>query len=181
VPFTILRPVLVYGPGVKGNLRALMRLAALPVPLPFGALTARRSLLSLAKLTDAITFVLRHDGCAGETDVVADPAPLTVAEIAAALRRGIGRKWAHRSAAGAAPVGARGARARRELGSDQRGAGGGPAEADGGGVASGGGHGGRAGGDDAQAGGGRMSRNRDTLFRYDTTEMPRLAPRLRPM
>ena len=36
VPFTILRPVLVYGPGVKGNLRALMRLAALPIPLPFG-------------------------------------------------------------------------------------------------------------------------------------------------
>ena len=38
VPFTLLRPVLVYGPGVKGNLRALMRLAALPIPLPFGAL-----------------------------------------------------------------------------------------------------------------------------------------------
>jgi nucleoside-diphosphate-sugar epimerase len=92
VPFTILRPVLVYGPGVKGNLRTLMRLAALPVPLPFGALTARRSLLSLADLTDAITFVLRHDGCAGETYVVADPAPLTVAEIVAALRHGIGRK-----------------------------------------------------------------------------------------
>jgi nucleoside-diphosphate-sugar epimerase len=92
VPFTILRPVLVYGPGVKGNLRALMRLAALPVPLPFGALTARRSLLSLANLAAAITFALRHDACAGETYVVADPAPLTVAEIVAALRRGIGRK-----------------------------------------------------------------------------------------
>ncbi len=73
VPFTILRPVLVYGPGVKGNLRALMRLAALPVPLPFAALTARRSLVSLANLAAAITFVLRHDACAGETYVVADP------------------------------------------------------------------------------------------------------------
>jgi nucleoside-diphosphate-sugar epimerase len=92
VPFTILRPVLVYGPGVKGNLRALMRLAALPVPLPLGALTARRSLLSLANLADAISFVLRHDSCAGETYVVADPAPLTVAEIVAALRHGIERK-----------------------------------------------------------------------------------------
>ena len=80
VPITILRPVLVYGPGVKGNLRALVRLAALPVPLPFGALSARRSLLSLANLTDAVAFVLRHDGCAGETYVVADPAPLTVAD-----------------------------------------------------------------------------------------------------
>jgi nucleoside-diphosphate-sugar epimerase len=92
VPFTILRPVLVYGPGVKGNLRALMRLAALPVPLPFGALAARRSLLSLANLAAAIGFVLRHDACAGETYVVADPAPLTIAEIVAALRHGIGKK-----------------------------------------------------------------------------------------
>jgi nucleoside-diphosphate-sugar epimerase len=92
VPFTILRPVLVYGPGVKGNLRALMRLAALPAPLPFGALSARRSLVSLANLAAAITFVLRHDACAGETYLVADPAPLTFAEIVAALRHGIGRK-----------------------------------------------------------------------------------------
>jgi nucleoside-diphosphate-sugar epimerase len=92
VPFTILRPVLVYGPGVKGNLRALMRLAALPVPLPFGALSGRRSLVSLANLAAAIAFVLRHDACAGETYVVADPAPLTLAEIVAALRHGIGRK-----------------------------------------------------------------------------------------
>jgi nucleoside-diphosphate-sugar epimerase len=92
VPFTILRPVLVYGPGVKGNLRALMRLAALPVPLPFAALTARRSLASLANLAAAITFVLRRDACVGETYVVADAAPLTIGEIVAALRHGIGRK-----------------------------------------------------------------------------------------
>jgi UDP-glucose 4-epimerase len=92
VAFTILRPVLVYGAGAKGNLRALMRLAALPVPLPFGALAARRSLLSLANLAAAISFVLRHKTCAGETYVVADPAPLTIAEIVAALRHGLGRK-----------------------------------------------------------------------------------------
>jgi nucleoside-diphosphate-sugar epimerase len=35
--YTILRPALVYGPNPKGNLASLMRLAALPVPLPFGA------------------------------------------------------------------------------------------------------------------------------------------------
>jgi nucleoside-diphosphate-sugar epimerase len=91
-PFTILRPVLVYGPGVKGNLRALTQLAALPVPLPFAALTARRSLVSLANLAAAITFVLRHEACARETYVVTDPATLTLAEIVAALRHGIGRK-----------------------------------------------------------------------------------------
>jgi nucleoside-diphosphate-sugar epimerase len=91
VPFTILRPVLVYGPGVKGNLRALMRLAALPIPLPFGALKARRSLVSLANLASAIGFVLRQPACAGETYVVADPEPLMIGEIVTALRRGRGR------------------------------------------------------------------------------------------
>jgi nucleoside-diphosphate-sugar epimerase len=92
VAFTILRPVLVYGPGVKGNLRALMRLAALPVPLPFGALVARRSLVNLANLVAAIRFVLCHHACAGETYVVADPTPVTIAEIVASLRHGMGRK-----------------------------------------------------------------------------------------
>jgi nucleoside-diphosphate-sugar epimerase len=91
VPFTILRPVLVYGPGVKGNLRALMRLAALPVPLPFGALEGRRSLVSLANLASAIGFVLRQPASAGETYVVADPTPLTIGEIVTALRCGRGK------------------------------------------------------------------------------------------
>jgi nucleoside-diphosphate-sugar epimerase len=91
VPFTILRPVLVYGPGVKGNLRALMRLAGLPIPLPFGAIESRRSLVSLANLASAIGFVLREDACAGETYLIADPAPVTIGEIVTALRRGRGK------------------------------------------------------------------------------------------
>jgi nucleoside-diphosphate-sugar epimerase len=91
VPFTILRPVLVYGPGVKGNLGALMRLAALPIPLPFAALEGRRSLVSLANLASAIDFVLREAACAGETYVVAEPEPVTIAEIVTALRRGRGK------------------------------------------------------------------------------------------
>jgi nucleoside-diphosphate-sugar epimerase len=91
VPFTILRPVLVYGAGVKGNLRALMRLSALPIPLPFGALTSRRSLVSLTNLISAIRLALREDACAGETYVVADPTPLTIGEIVTALRRSRGR------------------------------------------------------------------------------------------
>jgi UDP-glucose 4-epimerase len=92
VPFTVLRPVLVYGPGVKGNLRTLMRLAALPVPLPFGALTNRRSLVGIDNLVGAIIHVLGHAVSRGETYVVADPRPVSVAEIVAALRAGMGRR-----------------------------------------------------------------------------------------
>ncbi len=91
VDFTVLRPVLVYGPGVKGNLHMLARLAALPVPLPFGSFTNRRSLLSIDNLAAAITFVLRHPASSGETYVVSDLQPLTLAEIVTALRAGLGR------------------------------------------------------------------------------------------
>ena len=37
VPFTILRPVIVYGPGAKANIALMVRIATLPLPLPFGA------------------------------------------------------------------------------------------------------------------------------------------------
>lgn len=89
--FTVLRPVLVYGPGVKGNLRTLVRLAGLPVPLPFEAFTNRRSLLSVSNLVDAIAFVLRHAESSGETYVVADQHPVSLAQMVEALRAGMGR------------------------------------------------------------------------------------------
>jgi UDP-glucose 4-epimerase len=91
VPFSILRPVLVYGPGVRGNLRALMRLCALPVPLPFGALTNRRSLVSVQNLAAAIVHLLRHDAGLGETYMVADPEPVSLPEIVTAVRAGLGK------------------------------------------------------------------------------------------
>lgn len=91
VPFTVLRPVLVYGPGAKGNLRALVRLAALPIPLPFGAFTNRRSLVSIENLVAAIAHVLQHDTSSGETYVVADPKPVSFADMVAALRAGLGK------------------------------------------------------------------------------------------
>jgi nucleoside-diphosphate-sugar epimerase len=89
--FTVLRPVLVYGPGVKGNLRTLARLAALPVPLPFGAFTNRRSLLSIGNLVAANTFVLGHPDSSRETYVVSDLEPVSLAQIVKALRAGMGR------------------------------------------------------------------------------------------
>jgi UDP-glucose 4-epimerase len=92
VPHTILRPALIYGPGVKGNLASLMRLAQSPWPLPFGALTGRRSLLARENLVAAIHFVLGAPATAGETYVVADPEPLTLAEIVRALRAGEQRR-----------------------------------------------------------------------------------------
>lgn len=91
VPFTILRPVLVYGPGVKGNLARLIRLAQSPWPLPFASFTNRRSLVARRNLIAAIHLSLQEPATLGETYIVADPTPLTLADIIAALRAGEGR------------------------------------------------------------------------------------------
>ena len=67
-----------------------MRLAALPIPLPFGAFANQRSLVSLPNLVAAIAHALREPS-GSETYVVADPHPVSLADIVTALRRGMGR------------------------------------------------------------------------------------------
>lgn len=91
VPFTILRPVLIYGSGVKGNLARLIALSKKRWPLPLGLCRNRRSLLARENLIGAIHSALRLPAARGETYIVADPAPLTLAEIVGALREGEGR------------------------------------------------------------------------------------------
>jgi nucleoside-diphosphate-sugar epimerase len=91
IDWVALRLVLVYGPGVKGNMAQLMRLARLPYPLPLAGLEARRSLLSLHNLADAIHAVLVAPEPLRRTLIVADDAPVTVAQMIAAMRRGLGR------------------------------------------------------------------------------------------
>jgi UDP-glucose 4-epimerase len=91
VPFTILRPVAVYGPGIKGNFARLLRLALTGWPLPLGAFRNRRSLAGLDNVVEAIRLALRTPEMAGETYLVADPEPLTLAEIVTALRAAAGR------------------------------------------------------------------------------------------
>jgi len=86
-----LRPVLVYGPGVKGNMAALLSLAMKPWPLPLGGLKARRSLLSLDNLTAAVDTVLKAEGTLRRPFIVADPEPVTIPEMVTALRKGLGR------------------------------------------------------------------------------------------
>jgi UDP-glucose 4-epimerase len=90
-PYTILRPVMVYGPGVSGNLATLLRVVDTPWPLPFAALDNRRSLLSLDNLAAAVACALSSVRAANETYLVADPSPVTLADILVSLRRGLGR------------------------------------------------------------------------------------------
>jgi UDP-glucose 4-epimerase len=91
VKFTVLRPAVVYGKGVKGNIAALATLAKTPMPLPFAGLDNRRSLLALDNLLAAILLVLGAERAANETFLVADAEPISVADLVAAMREGLGR------------------------------------------------------------------------------------------
>lgn len=86
-----LRPVLIYGPGVKANMAALLRLARLPVPLPLGGLEAPRSLLAVENIADAIRFALTSGCPARQVYTASDLEPISVAGMLAAMRTGLGR------------------------------------------------------------------------------------------
>lgn len=86
VPHTILRPVIVYGPNAKANIAFLLRIAALPLPLPFGSFRNRRSLLAIGNLVEAIVLSIDSPSTLNETFVVADPDPMSIAEIFECLR-----------------------------------------------------------------------------------------------
>jgi nucleoside-diphosphate-sugar epimerase len=93
IPFTILRPAVLYGPSSKGNVALLMRLARLPLPLPLCRCNNRRSFLGIDNFVSAVQFVLSAPAAIGETYVVADPGfPPRLADIVAALRLAQGRR-----------------------------------------------------------------------------------------
>jgi len=87
----IVRPPLVYGPGVKANFLALLKWVDGGRPLPFGAVRNRRSLVSIWNLTDLVTTILRHPGAAAGTWMVSDgedlSTPALIELIATAMRR----------------------------------------------------------------------------------------------
>jgi nucleoside-diphosphate-sugar epimerase len=91
VAFAVLRPAVVYGAGVKGNISSLATLAKTPMPLPFGALNNRRSLLAIENLASAISIALTSERAVGETFLVADREPISVGDMVAAMREGLGR------------------------------------------------------------------------------------------
>jgi nucleoside-diphosphate-sugar epimerase len=86
----ILRPPLVYGPGVKGNFRALLRLVANRVPLPFSLVDNRRSLIFIDNLVDLIALACTHTAAVGRVLLARDDAELSIAELIGALAQGLG-------------------------------------------------------------------------------------------
>lgn len=87
----IVRPPLIYGPGVKGNLRLLMKLLASNIPLPFGMITNnRRSLLSLPNFIDFLDLCIRHKDAPGNVLLVSDQFDVSTRELVTRLGLAMG-------------------------------------------------------------------------------------------
>src|SRR5690606_2505734 len=87
----IIRPVLVYGPGVKANFRSMMNWLNKGVPLPLGAIHNKRSLVSLDNLVDLIVTCVDHPAAANQTFLVSDGEDLSTSEMLRRMAGALGK------------------------------------------------------------------------------------------
>lgn len=87
----IVRPPLIYGPGVKANFLSMMRWLNKGIPLPLGAISNRRSLVALDNLVDLLVLCLTHPGAAGERFLVSDGEDMSTSELLRGLGHALGR------------------------------------------------------------------------------------------
>jgi nucleoside-diphosphate-sugar epimerase len=87
----ILRPPLVYGPRVKGNLARLMRIIARGIPLPLASVDNQRSMIGLGNLISAIVTSAEHPATKGRTFLVSDQHDLSTPELIRLIARSLGR------------------------------------------------------------------------------------------
>ncbi|WP_153099858.1 UDP-glucose 4-epimerase family protein [Paraburkholderia hayleyella] len=87
----IVRPPLVYGPGVRANFRGLMAAVAHGIPLPLGAVSAQRSMVYAGNLADAMGFLAQRSTSVAGIWHVSDGDDLTVTELVRALGVALGR------------------------------------------------------------------------------------------
>lgn len=93
IEIVIARPVLVYGPRARANLKALIRLCDSGLPLPFGLANNRRSFVSLENVARALTFlsVAPAQKVAGRVFHLAEPQPRSTKELVTKLRAALGK------------------------------------------------------------------------------------------
>lgn len=87
----IIRPPLVYGPGVKANFLAMMRWLSRGIPLPLGAIHNRRSLVALDNLVDLIVTCIDHPTAANQTFLMSDGEDLSTTDLLRRMGRALGK------------------------------------------------------------------------------------------
>ncbi|BBP72143.1 UDP-glucose 4-epimerase [Pseudomonas sp. Seg1] len=86
----IIRPPLVYGPGVKANFRSMLSWLARRIPLPLGAISNQRSLVSIGNLVSLIVTCIDHPAAANQIFLVSDGEDLSTTELLRRLSKALG-------------------------------------------------------------------------------------------
>ena len=89
--FVIIRPPLIYGPGVKANFQKLMGLVAKGLPLPLGALNNQRSMLALDNLVSFIAEVMTNPLAANQRFLLSDGEDISTTQLLKLLAKGMGK------------------------------------------------------------------------------------------
>jgi len=92
IEVAIVRPPLVYGPGVKANFAAMMRWVERGLPLPLGAIHNARSMVALDNLVDLLVTCLNHPAAAGQTFLVSDGEDVSTTELLRRTAQAMGKK-----------------------------------------------------------------------------------------
>lgn len=88
----IIRPPLVYGPGVKANFSSMMKLVSKNYPLPLGAICNRRSMVALDNLINLISTCINHPKAANQTFLVSDDQDVSTTELLRIMAHAFGKK-----------------------------------------------------------------------------------------
>jgi len=87
----IIRPPLVYGPGVKANFLSFVKLSATGVPLPFGSVDNQRSMVYVGNLVNLIVCCINHPAAANQTFLVSDGEDVSLRNLVTYIRLCLGR------------------------------------------------------------------------------------------
>jgi len=88
----IIRPPLIYGSGVKANFQGLIKVVSKGVPLPFGAVHNKRSLVALDNLVDFIILCAEHPKAGNETFLISDGEDVSTTELLQKIANAFGKK-----------------------------------------------------------------------------------------
>ncbi|HZX48774.1 MAG TPA: SDR family oxidoreductase [Nitrospirota bacterium] len=92
IEVVIIRPPLIYGPGVGGNFMRLLDWVHKGVPLPLSRVSNKRSLIYLGNLVDAIITCIDNKDAAGEIFLVSDGADISTSDLIRMIARAMGKR-----------------------------------------------------------------------------------------
>jgi len=90
----IVRPPLIYGPGVKANFLSMMKVIDKGIPLPLGSISNKRSLIYLGNLVDALKVCAIHPQAVGQTFLLSDGEDVSTPELISKIARLMHRHFA---------------------------------------------------------------------------------------